>query len=88
MPSIFQPIEFSLPKFDRLDPTYQTSKARIRYVGKDSAFLSAFIFSVEEKAFVLAHFARQNTFFFQKKKNAQNQRAKLLFFKMSQTSFI
>ena len=30
MPSLFQPIEFSLSKFDRLDPSYQTSKARIR----------------------------------------------------------
>ena len=27
---LFQPIEFSLSKFDRLDPSYQTSKARIR----------------------------------------------------------
>ena len=27
---LFQPIEFSLAKFDRLDPSYQTSKARIR----------------------------------------------------------
>ena len=26
----FQPIEFSLSKFGNLDPTYQTSKARIR----------------------------------------------------------
>ena len=26
----FQPIEFSLSKFDSLDPTYQTSKAKIR----------------------------------------------------------
>ena len=33
------------------------------------------------KAFVLTHFTRQNTFFFQKKKNAQNQRAKLIFSK-------
>ena len=28
--NLFQPIEFSLSKFDRLDPSYQTSKARIR----------------------------------------------------------
>ena len=27
---LFQPIEFSLSKFDRLDPSYQTSKANIR----------------------------------------------------------
>ena len=30
MLNLFQPIEFSLSKFDRLDPSYQTSKARIR----------------------------------------------------------
>ena len=29
MLNLFQPIEFSLSKFDRLDPSYQTSKARI-----------------------------------------------------------
>ena len=27
---LFQPIEFSFSKFDRLDPSYQTSKTRIR----------------------------------------------------------
>ena len=52
---------------------------RVSY-GKDLAILSAFILPVEEKAFVLAHFTRQNTFFF-KKKDAQNQRAKLIFWK-------
>ena len=34
---------------------------------------------LSEKAFVLAHFTRQNIFFFKKK--AQNQRAKLIFSK-------
>ena len=34
MLNLFQPIEFSRSKFDSLDPTYQTSKARIRQVGK------------------------------------------------------
>ena len=28
MPGLFQPIEFSFSKFDRLDPSYQTSKKR------------------------------------------------------------
>ena len=68
MPNLFQPIEFSLSKFDRLDPTYQTSKARFRQVGKDLTVLSAFILPVEEKAFVLTHFSRQNIFFSKKKK--------------------
>ena len=36
LPNPFQPIEFSLSKFDNLDPTYQTSKARIRQNRKDS----------------------------------------------------
>ena len=67
MPNLFQPIEFSLSKFDSLDTTYQTSKARIRWVGKDLAVLSALILPIEEKALVLAHFTRQNIFFFKKK---------------------
>ena len=41
------------------------------------AVLSAFILPIEEKAFVLAHFAKQNT----KKKKARNQRPKLIFSK-------
>ena len=36
MLDIFQPMEFSLSKFDRLDPSYETLKARIRWVGRDS----------------------------------------------------
>ena len=47
LPNLFQPIEFSLSKFDRLEPSYQTSKARIRWVGKDSAVLSAYIVPIE-----------------------------------------
>ena len=45
--SLFRRIEFSFSKFDSLDPTYQTSKARIRYVGKDPAILLTYIFPVE-----------------------------------------
>ena len=61
MLNYFQPIEFSLSKFDSLDPTYQTSKTRVRKVAK-SPFYDA-------------------KHFFSKKKNAQNQRAKLIFSK-------
>ena len=42
-------------------PTY-------RIVGKDSAFLLSSILPIEEKAFVLAYFTRQNTFFKKKQK--------------------
>ena len=44
------------------------------------AVLSAFILPIEKKAFVLAHFTMQNSFF--QKKNAQNQRANLIFSKL------
>ena len=47
LPSLFQPIEFSLSKFDSLDPTYHTSKARIRQVGKDPVSLLAYILPIE-----------------------------------------
>ena len=40
-------------------------------------FYQLFILPVEEKAFVLAHFTKQNIFF--QKNDAQNQRAKLIF---------
>ena len=83
---LFQPIEFSRSKFDRLDPSYQTSKARIRQVGKDSAFLLASS-CLSPKAFVLAHFTRQNTFFSKKEKRSKSTR-QTHFFKMSQNSFI
>ena len=43
----FQFIEFSLSKFGSLDPNYQTSKARIRWVGKHSAVLLAYILPIE-----------------------------------------
>ena len=33
-----------------------------------SVLISAFTLPIEEKAFVFAHFTRQNTFFFKKKK--------------------
>jgi len=77
MPSVYQPIEFSLSKFDSLDRSYQTSKARIvRYVGKDLAVLSAFILPVKQKAFVLAHFMRQTSFFKFFKKPLKKKRSK------------
>ena len=78
----FQSIEFSLSKFDSLDPTYQTSKARIRQVGKDPAILSAYILPIENTTeersydrFFFSHAKKQVLFF----KNTQNQRAKLIF---------
>ena len=37
MLNLFQPIEFSLSKFGRLDPSYLNLKARIRQVGKDQS---------------------------------------------------
>ena len=48
MLSLVESIKSSLSKFDRLDPIYQTSKARIWWVGKDSEFLLAFVLRVEE----------------------------------------
>ena len=77
---LFQPIKFSLSKFDSLDPLYQTSKARIRYVGKDLAVFSAFIFPVEEKAFVLAHFTRQDISFSTTKKTLKINASNSFFF--------
>ena len=62
-----------LGKWAKNDPTYQTSKARIRYVGKDSSFSLAFILRVEESVrFCPFYGAKQ--FFFQKtlKINAPN----------------
>ena len=79
MLNLFQPIEFSLSKFDSLDPTYQTSKARIRQVGKDSAFLLASS-CLSPKAFVLAQFTRQNTLFFSKKRKTLKINAPNSFF--------
>ena len=73
-------------KFDSLDPTYQTSKKReFDRLEKIWHCLSAFILPIEEKAFVFAHFTRQNIFF--SKKNAQNQRAKLINFFENESNF-
>ena len=61
-----------------MDPTYQASKAKIRWVGKDSAFLLAFILRVEESVRFCPFYEAKHLFF---KKNAENQRAKLIFSK-------
>jgi len=43
---------------------------------------------IEEKAFVLAHLTKQNTFFCPLNNEAQDQRAQTHFSKVGQTSFI
>jgi len=66
-----------------LGPTYKTSKARIRWIGRDSVSLLAFILPIEEM-FVLAHFRMQTIF--SPKNVTQNQHAKLIFSKISENS--
>ena len=68
-------------EFNDLD----TGKSKTRFWAKHSTspaapFLCASL-PIEEKVFFFAHFTRQNIFLFQKTKNGQNQRAKLIFWK-------
>ena len=76
----FQPIEFSLSKFDNLDPTYQTSKKReldrletIWQFYQPSSCLS------KKKRLFYPILRDKTLFFFKTKKDAQNQRANLIF---------
>ena len=59
-----------------------TMKARIRQIGKDSAYLLASSCLSEKQKRLIQPILRGKTpFFVQKKKNAQNQRAKFIFSK-------
>ena len=63
-------------EFDRLDPSYQTSKKReFDRLEKIWQFYQPSILPIEEKAFVLSHLRDKTPL----KKNTQNQRAKLIF---------
>ena len=73
--------------FDRLDPSYQNSKAGIWWVRKDSAFywLLSFVSKNNEKASILGLFTKQNIFFVKKRLKSMRQ---TYFSKMSQECFI
>ena len=54
MLNLFKPIEFSLSKYHKLDPMYQTSKARIWYLRKDSAwFITLHLVYRKKRSFCL-----------------------------------
>ena len=83
MLNLFQPIEFSLSKFDSLDPTYQTSKENSIGWKRFRSFIS-FILPIERSVcfspfYEAKHFNSKKKR--KKKKHAQNQRAKLIFSK-------
>ena len=76
--------------FDCLDPTYETSKARIRSVEKDLAVLSAFIMPIEKATEERSHerffFHTPKTRFFQKQSKLARQT--LFFQKMTKIFYL
>ena len=79
----FQPIEFSLSRFDTLDPSFQTSKARIRQAGKDLAFIS-FILPIAKRV-CFSPFYHAKHFFLQKKRSKSKRQT--YFFKSEPSLF-